>query len=208
MERAATGGARIAADVLEQNATQNPAHVRVLCGPGNNGGDGYAVARLLSQQGANVEIWETYDPAAARSRGDAMVNRSRASELGLLLRPAHDPDTFDTETTFDLSVDAIFGTGLARPPEGAARLAIEAINRHEAPIVSLDVPSGFDADRGVPIELSVRATATVTFGLPKQGFFVDGAEAWIGDLYLQPIGLPEEILPSGIPSSSARPIRI
>ncbi len=94
-------------------------------------------------------------------------------------------------------VDALFGTGLNRDVTGPARALIEAVNaldRAEHPVISVDVPSGLDADTGRPLGIAVRADVTVTMGLPKKGFLAPGAAYWLGDLVVADIGHPPSLL--------------
>jgi NAD(P)H-hydrate epimerase len=94
----------------------------------------------------------------------------------------------------DWLVDGLFGTGLARPPEGAFRRAIEAMNRSGKPILALDLPSGLDADRGEPLGTAVTAGLTATFVAPKLGFAAPGAAAYTGEVVVIDIGLPRVLL--------------
>jgi len=105
-----------------------------------------------------------------------------------------------------LRVDAIFGTGLARPPAGIHRRAIERLNAESAPILAVDTPSGFDADRGAPLGVAVEAEVTVTLGLPKRGFLAPGAERFTGELRCVPIGVSRRFLPAGIPAFPPSPV--
>lgn len=94
-------------------------------------------------------------------------------------------------------VDALFGTGLNRDIAGPARALIEAVNaldRSDHPVVSVDIPSGLDADTGAPRGIAVRASVTVTMGLPKRGFLEPGAAAWVGELVVADIGHPPSLL--------------
>lgn len=201
MEHAALGSATLALDLLtEKRVPISEARIRVTCGPGNNGGDGYATARLLHNAGAVVTVCELFEPQADRV-SDATRNRDAARRMGL------EPVAFDaSDAGFDLEIDAIFGTGLGRPPEGPALTAIEALNAGVAPILALDVPSGLDGDTGLPVGVAVRATATITFGLPKQGFDPPSASEYVGRRFLQPIGVPVGRLPTGVPAFARCPI--
>lgn len=201
MEHAALGSATLAIELLaERGVPISRARVRVTCGPGNNGGDGYATARLLHNAGAQVTVCELFPPKRDRVT-DATANRDAARRMGL------EPVAFEPSgSDHDLEIDAIFGTGLGRPPEGPALTAIEALDRGAAPILSLDVPSGLDGETGLPVGVAIRATATITFGLPKQGFDPPSAAEYVGRRFLQPIGIPVGRLPAGIPAFARSPI--
>jgi NAD(P)H-hydrate epimerase len=168
--------------------------IAIACGPGNNGGDGAVVARHLDSWGYGVRVdWFT-DPG--HLRGDAATQHSILSKSGI-------DQASITETSSDLDaiwsdaawvVDALLGTGLTRPVEGLLASAIESLNRSGRPVLSLDLPSGLDADSGVPLGLSVRATFTVTFVAPKLGFAKPGASEYTGAVEVVEIGVPRVIL--------------
>jgi len=134
----------------------------VVCGPGNNGGDGYELARHAHESGRQVRVVRlpAHAPRSGPARGacadfEAAGGRIDVFEGGL--------------TAADLIVDALFGIGLARAPDPAATALIEAINRHKVPVLALDVPSGIDADRGSAPGAAVVTTRTLEFILPKAG---------------------------------------
>ena len=201
MEHASIGIAEAALTRLQHLSPSARRRVGILCGPGNNGGDGLAVARHLTN--ARVETITIDLVGSARNpASDAGIQRSAAEALELPLI-----DTLpDPLPPVDLWVDAILGTGLSRPPEGAVREAIEALNRTGAPILAVDVPSGLDADRGVPLEIAVIASETVTLGLPKRGFLTPEAEPFTGTLSYVPIGASWKLLPEGTPAFPPRPV--
>jgi NAD(P)H-hydrate epimerase len=194
MENAGRGAAAWLRD-LGLSAT---ARVLILCGPGNNGGDGAVVARHLDLRGISVQVvWFT---RADRLRGDA------ALQYQVLARSGFDQTCWDDEAAVtperldaltagaDWLVDALLGTGLTRPVEGVLETVIEAINRSGKPVLALDLPSGLDADTGRPLGVSVRARATATFVAPKLGFAAPGAVAYTGGISVIDIGVPRIIL--------------
>ncbi len=132
----------------------------VVCGVGNNAGDGLAAARHLHRWGRLVRVCCV---DAGRLRGPARRQRDALTRLGIELS-----DQLDLQGAA-LVVDAIFGTGLTRAPEGRFAEWIQAINSSRARIVAVDVPSGLDADTGVAYSPTVRADVTITLGLPKPG---------------------------------------
>jgi ADP-dependent NAD(P)H-hydrate dehydratase / NAD(P)H-hydrate epimerase len=150
----------------------------VVCGVGNNAGDGLAAARHLHRWGRLVRVC-CVDPA--RLRGQA------ALELEALRRQGVEPSTQLRLTGARTIVDAIFGTGLSRPPEGTFAEWIRAINVVRGDVVSVDVPSGLDAESGVAYSPIVNATTTIALGLPKPGLM-----RLPGDVYLADIGVPLE----------------
>ncbi len=168
----------------------------ILCGPGNNGGDGGVVARHLDLRGIAVRVVWFAEPGK--------LARDASTQHEILDRSGFDqvdwPGTVEPERLdallagADWLVDGLLGTGLTRPVEGPLRDVIEAINRAGQPVLALDLPSGLDADTGQPQGLAVRATATVTFVAPKIGFAQPGANAYTGEVVVADIGAPRCLL--------------
>jgi len=157
----------------------------VVCGIGNNAGDGLAAARHLHRWGrlASVSCIER-----ARLRGDALRELEALIKLGVEIG---DQPSFPGA---DLVLDAVFGTGLNRPPEGRFAEWIEAINASGLRVVAVDLPSGLDSDTGVAYSPCVRADVTVTFTLPKAGLLTADGPRVAGDISVADIGIPNEAL--------------
>jgi hydroxyethylthiazole kinase-like uncharacterized protein yjeF len=192
MLRGATDAAR-SADQAGCAAQRSPgcgsAEVLILCGGGNNGGDGLAVARHLHNRGCRVRIALTIDPA--RYEGDALINWKIVRAMGLP-QESFDPARIGTP---DLIIDAVFGTGLSKPPRDPFAQLADAVNATGIPVLAVDVPSGLDCDTGEPLGLAcIRATRTATFVTEKLGFAVPEARAYIGDVIVANIGCPVEIM--------------
>lgn len=165
------------------------ARVAVLCGPGNNGGDGFVVARLLAARGCAVAVYLLGD--AARLPADARANHDRWREIGPVAPLAEAPRAAGAA---DLFVDALFGTGLRRPLEGLARdwAATQAdLPELRARTVALDLPSGLCSDSGRVLQpgAAVSAALTVTFHAPKPAHFLADAGGHCGHLVIADIGL-------------------
>ncbi|MDH3412641.1 MAG: NAD(P)H-hydrate epimerase, partial [Gammaproteobacteria bacterium] len=159
----------------------------VVCGAGNNAGDGYVVARLAKEQEMNVRVAELGDPA--RLRGDARDARLALTDSGV------QPAPFDAQSLHGAAVvvDAIFGTGLDRTVEGTWAAAIACLNAAAAPILALDVPSGLNADTGRVMGEAVRADDTVSFiGLKQGAFTADGPER-CGRVHFDDLRVPESL---------------
>ena len=160
-----------------------------LCGPGNNGGDGYAAARLWAARGGKSHIVEV----TADVHGDALLNRQKALEAGIPCEIASDDAFFDLPRC-DVIVDALFGTGLARPISGAAghiiHCAYDMNLDFGTPILAVDIPSGIDGTTGKNLGCAIRATETVTFHRIKQGLLLNDAPDHVGKITVQPIGIP------------------
>jgi NAD(P)H-hydrate epimerase len=172
------------------------ARVVVLCGPGNNGGDGLAAARILAERGIAVSLFALADPSAYR--GDPAINLARAAAFGVVPVTLASRGGFDALrralTEADGVVDALFGTGLGRPLEGNARRAVEAINRAGRPVVCADVPSGLYAEGGAIAGPAVRAAVTVAFGAPKLCHVLPPASGLCGRLVVADIGISRATL--------------
>lgn len=168
--------------------------VAVVCGPGNNGGDGFVVARLLRADDALVRAYLLAEKA--KVKGDALINMRRAMETDLEISEVVDGEDLKAMAAWikkcDLVVDAIFGTGIRGNVTGIAAEAIDSINSSSVPAISVDIPSGVEGNSGRALGSSVQAKATVTFGLPKVGHFFFPGKSLRGKLILADIGLPSE----------------
>lgn len=168
--------------VIEARGPRRP--VVVLCGPGNNGGDGFVVARLLAERAWPVQVG-LLGPAGALT-GDAAVNARRWRNIGEIR-----PLTLDLLNDAPLVVDALFGAGLSRALEGAARAAVAAIGDRALTCIAVDVPSGVHGDTGEVLEgIAPRCAATVTFFRPKPAHFLYPARDLCGALTVADIGIP------------------
>ena len=169
----------------------------VVCGPGNNGGDGLAVARLLAGDLA-VRVFTLRDPDGYR--GDPAVNLRRAREAGLSLESLSRPGGMETLTLAmedaDGIIDALFGTGLDRPLEGVAADVVLAINRAGRTVVAVDVPSGLSSDTGAVTGVAVDAAVTVALAAPKICHAFPPARRLCGALVVVEIGIPRSLLES------------
>jgi ADP-dependent NAD(P)H-hydrate dehydratase / NAD(P)H-hydrate epimerase len=170
--------------------------VVVLCGPGNNGGDGLAAARLLALSGVAPSVFTLRDPEAYE--GDPAVNASRLRAVGVSMAPLTDRRGFGALSRSlaecDGVVDALFGTGLSRALTGAARRTVLRTNASGKAVVSADVPSGLPADGGALLGPAVRAERTVAFGAPKPCHVLTPASGYCGRLAVVDIGIPRGML--------------
>lgn len=193
MENAGRG----AAEVLRRLAP-SPGRALILCGPGNNGGDGAVVARHLQVWGWHVEVAYACDPSTLK--GDAAVQRTILERSGLAIpdwtRPEARTAWPDHLVRADWIIDGLFGTGLTRGVDGVLAELIEAINAANRPILALDLPSGLHCDTGQPLGPTVRATATATFVAPKLGFAAPDAAEFTGAVHVVEIGAPAVLLAS------------
>lgn len=198
MENAARHAVDVALDLLEG---EDEPRVLVLAGTGNNGGDGLAMARHLHNAGAMVRVLVL--GLAGDYTGDAATNLATARAMGLVLNPsgpkaaASDLARAAAELRPDLIVDAMFGTGLTRELSPQFRAVVEGVNalsQDGVMVLSVDLPSGLDADKGIALPIAVRATTTVTFVAIKPGLLTLEAQAYVGDLIVADIGAPRELV--------------
>lgn len=157
----------------------------VVCGAGNNAGDGYVLARLARAAGLQVNVCALVDPR--RLTGDAARAHADFSTAG----GHHAGFTGAGLAGTDVVVDALLGTGVDRPVEGAMRDCIDAINACGLPVLALDLPSGLDADSGLAHGVAIRATCTITFVALKTGLYLGEALDHVGLLEFAGLGVPE-----------------
>ncbi|MDD6308948.1 MAG: NAD(P)H-hydrate dehydratase [Clostridia bacterium] len=163
----------------------HPTGVVVLCGKGNNAGDGFAVARRLFIRGVPTEIVLLSDPALLPP--DAAANYTLAATLGVPITPW---EAFSQNPGGRLLVDALFGIGLHGEVSGTYAAAIRWMNDAPSPVVSLDIPSGIDGDTGKVHGLAVHADCTVTFGLAKLGLYSPLSADYVGKVIVEDISIP------------------
>jgi NAD(P)H-hydrate epimerase len=191
MENAGRGAFEVVRTLLEDND-----HVLVVCGSGNNGGDGFVVARHLLTAGYSVSVCLMSDPE--KLRGDARLNHDAFVGLGghvVLLEDEAATVVLETELLrADLVVDALFGTGLDREIGGRYAEAIDRINATAATRVALDLPSGLDANKGTVLGTVVVADATITFGALKLGLLTPMGARLAGEIHVASLGVPSSIV--------------
>jgi len=170
--------------------------IAIIAGKGNNGGDGFVIARYLLNRGIPVKVFLLTDPKSLR--GDAEINFNIFHHMKGEIIPV--PSSKDYQKVkkslenFDLLIDGIFGTGLDAEVRGYYREVIDHLNTLQKPIVAIDVPSGLDADTGKPLGTAVRASLTITFGLPKVGHLVSPGIDYVGSLKVVDIGIPGRLV--------------
>ena len=161
----------------------------IVCGGGNNGGDGYALARHLHNAGVTPILLPLPEP---RPDTDAATNLAICRAMNLREIGAGEVDSPVADA--DLVVDGIFGTGLDRPATDDAADVIQWINTTKRPVLAVDVPSGLDCDTGEPLGAAVRADRTVTFVAVKPGMLRAKARPYIGKVVVVGIGAPIELI--------------
>jgi NAD(P)H-hydrate epimerase len=171
--------------------------VSIFCGTGNNGGDGFVIARHLLNNSYEVDIVVCGD--CSKIRGDAKVNLDILERMGqkiVVLDPAGDGTDVRIKalaSDADMIVDSLFGTGLSGQLSPEYCRLIEAINALSRPTLAVDIPSGLDCDTGKPLGAAIRAAWTVTFVAVKKGFLRPEAPAYTGEIFVASIGIEPTI---------------
>ncbi len=186
-------GASVAEIICKRFPVDNFNNVLVMCGTGNNGGDGFVCARHLTLKGYSVKVVLLGLPEKIRSR-EAKLNWNLLLMSGAEIHATIDLDSVSRLlSNSDLVVDAIFGIGLKGDVREPFRSIIELINSSGKPVVSIDLPSGLDADKGIPRGVSIKASLTVTFHKAKLGFKNTESSKYTGDVIVSPIGIPKSV---------------
>jgi ADP-dependent NAD(P)H-hydrate dehydratase / NAD(P)H-hydrate epimerase len=192
MERAGTA----AFNALKSN-WPDAKHITIVCGPGNNGGDGYVIARLAHEAGFEVQV--LHAGSVNQLRGDAKTAADKFIKTGIK------PEKFSAGklSQSDVIVDALLGTGLDREVTGEMKTMIDDINHAGIPVFSIDIPSGLHADTGSIMGCTVKAEATMTFIGLKQGLFTGQGAACSGKIFFSDLNVPPEIY-GQVTSSASR----
>jgi NAD(P)H-hydrate epimerase len=185
---------RSCAELIEEKLKDRPdPKVCIFCGTGNNGGDGYVIARHLMNNNIRVTVVICGDPA--KIKGDAKINLDILKRMDRpieRLSPSDDniSDRIVSLTTdADVIVDSLFGTGLRGRLSDEYKRLIESMNACGCPVLAVDIPSGLDCDSGEPLGAAIRATWTVTFVAVKKGFTFADAAPYTGEIFVASIGV-------------------
>lgn len=187
-------------NVLEEYFDLEQLPVLVICGKGNNGGDGFVIARHLQNRGAQVRAVLTGKGSSLS--GDALMNYKLAKRAGIVILETIDIKKIRRQNaTFHPAViiDALFGTGFTGTPKGIHRAVIEFVNDSDSFILSVDIPSGVNGDNGQFTDTCVIADATATMCLPKRGNYLYPGREMCGDLFIVDIGVPYNEVNKGFP---------
>jgi len=193
MENAGRNAADRIAEVVRRTAADR---VVIFCGTGNNGGDGFVIARHLRNRGFTVRVYLAGE--AERLTPDAQVNHGILQAMGVTIHPAVDAGTVAMAIGelrgADVVVDALLGTGFQGDVREPLASLIEGINgTAKAAVVAVDVPSGLDCDTGRPCNATIRADLTVTFVADKVGFATETARQYTGEVVVADIGAPPDL---------------
>ena len=195
MENAGRG----AAEIIFQTCDRQRGPVAIVCGGGNNGGDGLVIARHLSNREAAVRIFLATDPQ--KLTGDALIQYQIVKKMNIpcltLITPAAIDQHRNELRASSVIVDAVLGTGFSgevRPPIDQVIQEINAAHDCGVAVVAIDLPSGLDCDTGRPSAATIRADQTITFVAPKRGFLAPEAKPFLGKLHVVDIGAPAALL--------------
>lgn len=201
MDRVATSTFGIPSIILMENAAigvlknldLSKSYYVIIAGPGNNGGDGFALARHLKNLGKDVDVFVVSKDGILK--GDAKINYDILLNLQVSVEMVSNEEHLLSLTEAvkdaDVTVDALLGTGTKGPLSEIFTKVIEIMNDYSEMIISIDVPSGLHADVGLPMPVAVRATKTVSFQCIKTGYLDDKALEYLGELVVEDIGIPE-----------------
>jgi NAD(P)H-hydrate epimerase len=182
--------------VLRQEFPDLAGPVAVVAGRGNNGGDGFVVARYLANAGLPVTVFLL--AGRDQVKGDARVNLDILGHLNLEVVEILDEATLNREICrvahSRLIVDALLGTGLDSEVSGLLRLTIEGINSFKTPVLAVDIPSGLSADTGQPLGVAIKAQVTVTYGWPKIGQILPPGRDYVGRLWQVDLSIPPQLV--------------
>lgn len=193
MEHASLGLAEVACSHLPEKGSR----IAILCGKGNNGGDGFAAARHLHNAGHVPVIVLLGKQEEVKSGSDAAVNIEIAAKMGISIEECEDgPAALKCLSggNFAICLDAVFGTGLSSQLRGFYPTLFDEINELGMHVIAVDVPSGLNSDTGMPMGAAIRAKQTVTFGFAKTGFQLGEANQYCGEIIVKGIGLPREVI--------------
>jgi len=193
MENAGRGAAELICNTFPDIDKKR---IAIVAGKGNNGGDGFVIARYLLNQGISVRVYLLTDPKGLRGDGVTNFNifhRMKGEVISVPSSKDYQKIKRDLEK-FDILVDGIFGTGLDAEVRGYYREVIDHLNMLQRPIVAIDIPSGLDANTGKPLGTAIRASLTITFGLPKIAHLISPGLDYVGKVEVIDIGIPKRLV--------------
>ena len=192
MENAGTAVAKKATGLLSALKVKR---IGIFCGKGNNGGAGLVAARKLKEAGFNLEVYLLSKKGAVKNEAAVNLNSfmDQGGNLEELISDA-DIERLKEKLDYSLIIDGLLGTGFSGSVSGILKDLIELLNSSGIPILSIDVPSGLNATTGEIIPIAIKAKWTISFALPKKGFFKKNGPAYTGLVQVLNIGFPEELL--------------
>ena len=191
-------GRNVAEEVIKMINKPEEVKVAVLCGKGNNGGDGFVVARHLHNHGISVCVFLITRISDILKDGDAFTNLHILLNMKIPVIETYDikgvNNIVKELNNYNLLVDALFGTGLSGEVREPFKTLINGINNSNKPVVSVDIPSGLDCNTGKILGTAIKATKTVTFAASKKGFYSEDGPHYTGEVLVTDISIPKHLL--------------
>jgi NAD(P)H-hydrate epimerase len=178
--------------IKEKYPDPQSGEIAVICGKGNNGGDGYVAARLLMEDGYRIMCFSLYNFDVLEGEAKIALEEFIASKGNVLV--VSDPGDLSVLKNYIVIIDAILGIGIRGDPKSHCAAMIDEINKSGVPVLSVDIPSGLDADSGVPGKPCISAAYTITMGYPKTGMYFYPGRKSCGKLIIQELNYPEDCI--------------
>ncbi len=192
-------GRNVAEGILKMLDDPQQAKVAILCGKGNNGGDGFVIARHLHNNGISVDVFLVARVSDILKDGDTGTNLQILLNMKIPVKEILDiqgvNNILKELNDCNILVDALFGTGLSGDVREPFRTLINGVNNLNKPIVSVDIPSGLDCNTGKILGTAIKATKTVTFAVAKKGFYLGDGPSLTGKILVSNISIPRELIP-------------
>jgi len=192
-------GRNVAEEILKMLDDPQQAKVAILCGKGNNGGDGFVVARHLHNHGISVDVFLVARVSDILKDGDTGTNLQILLNMKIPVKEILDipgiNNILKELKDYNMLVDALFGTGLSGNVREPFKTLIHGVNTLNNPRVSVDIPSGLDCNTGKILGAAIKATKTVTFAIAKKGFYLNDGPGYTGKVIVSDISIPRELIP-------------
>ncbi len=192
-------GRNVAEEVLKMIKGPRQIKVAILCGKGNNGGDGFVVARHLHNHGIPADVFLAAKIIDMANDGDAGTNLQILLHMKIAIREVIDTTEVSRVlkelSGYGIIVDALFGTGLSGEVREPFKSLIKGVNNLNKDVVSVDIPSGLDCNEGTVLSGAIEARKTVTFAVRKRGFYLADGPTHTGEIIVTNISIPREIIP-------------
>ncbi len=192
-------GRNVAEEVLQMIDNPQKVKVAILCGKGNNGGDGFVVARHLHNHSISLNVFLVAKISDILKDGDAGTNLQILLNMKISVKEILDISGVNSILkelyNYNILADALFGTGLSGDVREPFKTLINGVNNLNKPIISVDIPSGLDCNTGKILGATIQATKTVTFAVAKKGFYLNDGPSYTGKVIVSDISIPRELIP-------------
>ena len=192
-------GRNVAEEVLHMIDNPQKVKVAILCGKGNNGGDGFVVARHLHNHSIHEDVFLVAKISDILKDGDAGTNLQILLNMKIPVKEILDISGVNSILNelngYNILADALFGTGLSGDVREPFKTLINSVNNLNKPIISVDIPSGLDCNTGKILGAAIKATKTVTFAIAKKGFYLNDGPSYTGKVIVSDISIPRELIP-------------